>query len=432
METFNQYYLEIHKQQEDLQKRNQQKNEVQIIILLEQHNTVETCNEENPVYDGVPQLTDDQNDKVDIEESNCLVESAQTEVPFNPTVPSTVPNLEDFPQQIIRNGKLIVQGKELTKMISKFYKLECDLCPSKRFRKFSALVTHFRNQHSSRPYVHCCDMKITRLRRIAMHMARHIQPSAFKCNMCNKFLTSPKILLLHLQNHLPEEKRRYACPEAICNRRFSYQSALVNHSLSHLSEEDRSVFGCCDKKFANSARLKSHIAAVHSTVQMKKFTCDICSRVFTTRSNLIYHVTTHQIGHQVQCKLCLKWLKNKICLKKHMTTHSETKFACEICDYSSANKQCLVNHQKVHHSEVKPFNCEVCGNSFKLKNTLVNHINAMHKGLRKYKCEFCAKTFVSSGNCEFLVSNFDRWCNLRFIFHLIKCLFSTSYRLRTS
>jgi hypothetical protein len=286
-------------------------------------------------------------------------------------------------------------------MISKFYKLGCDLCPTKRFRRFTALVTHFRTQHSCRPYVHCCGTKISKLRRIALHMARHIQPSAFKCHVCNKFLTSPKILLLHLQNHEPEEKRRFACAEPSCNRRFSYQSALVNHSLSHLSEEERSVFSCCNKKFANSARLKLHITTVHSCNVNRKFTCDICTKVFSSKSNFVYHLTTHQMGHQVQCNLCGKRLKNKICLKKHMTMHSETKFACESCDYSSANKQCLVNHQKIHHSDVKPFKCETCGNSFKLKNTLINHINAMHKGLRKYQCEFCEKTFVSSGNCKF-------------------------------
>lgn len=310
-------------------------------------------------------------------------------------------NLDEFPKHIIEDGKLILKGKQLTKLISKFYKLECDLCSEKKkFRKFSAMSTHFRNAHSCKSHVYCCNMKITKLRQIALHMARHIQPSAFKCTICDKLLTSPKILTLHLQNHLPEEKRRLACPEDGCNRRFAYQSALVNHSLSHLSDEERASFSCCNKKFANSTRLKCHIANTHSNHEKKEFSCEICSKTFTTKSNLSYHLTTHTQDFQVQCKLCEKWLKNKVCLRKHMTMHSDTKHNCDQCNYSSANKQCLINHQKVHHSEDKPFKCEHCGNSFKLKNTLINHVNGMHKGIRKYQCEFCYKTFVSSGNCK--------------------------------
>lgn len=394
VESFSKFYSEIQKQQQILIEESRKKDEeVQFIILVEQQ-----TEENKPEQVQEPRtliFSEDESQPNDTELIDEKVHASKQDS-------SSLTNLDEFPIHIIEDGKLIPKGKQLTKMISKFYKLECDLCPvKKKFRKFSAMSTHFRNVHLSKSHVYCCNMKITKLRQIALHMARHIQPSAFKCTICNKLLTSPKILTLHLQNHLPEEKRRLACPENGCNRRFAYQSALVNHSLSHLSEEDRASFSCCDKKFANSSRLKSHIANSHSTHEKREFICEICSKTFTTKSNLSYHLTTHTQDFQVQCELCGKWLKNKVCLRKHMTIHSETKHNCDKCNYSSANKQCLINHQKVHHSEEKPFRCEHCGNSFKLKNTLINHVNGMHKGIRKYHCEFCSKTFVSSGNCKF-------------------------------
>lgn len=180
----------------------------------------------------------------------------------------------DFPKELIVDGKLAVKGKELTKLISKFYRLECDLCKPKDypkvFKKLSNLITHYKNEHKLKGkkfqimkikrnsaktcnfepffsgYVICCGVKYVKIRNMALHMSRHLQPDAFRCPDCKKFLTCPKILQYHIQNHLPEEKRPLACPEPGCLRRFSYQSALVTHSISHIHESER-VSWCCEE-----------------------------------------------------------------------------------------------------------------------------------------------------------------------------------------
>lgn len=82
-----------------------------------------------------------------------------------------------------------------------------------------------------------------------------------------------------------------------------------------------------------------------------------------------------------------------------MVQHSDTRHRCTYpgCEYSAVNLQCLRNHIRVQHSDVKPFECDVCGKSFKLKNTLLNH-QVQHTGVKKFACEFCSRTFASSGN----------------------------------
>jgi hypothetical protein len=271
-------------------------------------------------------------------------------------------NLEGFPKEMIKDSKLIIKGKELSRLIAKFYRLECNLC-KRKFRKFSAMINHFKNEHSTKGFVNCCGLKIVKIRQIALHMARHIQPDAFKCPKCEKLLTCPKILQFHIQNHLPESERTLKCPEPGCNRRFSYQSALVTHSVSHLPEEERTTFGCqtCGRKFSTSGRLSAHINVVHMKNSLKKeFSCEICSKNFLCKSNLAYHVTTHKnFEFQVQCLICNKWLKNKICLRKHMAIHSDIRHFCNLCEYSAVNKQCLINHIKTQHSDSKPHSCEV-------------------------------------------------------------------------
>lgn len=149
---------------------------------------------------------------------------------------------------------------------------------------------------------------------------------------------------------------------------------------------------------------------------MPRYVCHECGKQFSCKGNLTYHLTTHEQIHQVQCTVCEKWyeikidpihyfiqfinyfrLKNKLCLRKHMSQHSEIRHQCPSCTYSSVNLQCFRNHIRVQHSNDKPHVCNECGRSFKLKNTLLNHM-VQHTGERKYSCEFCTKRFASSGN----------------------------------
>ncbi|XP_059612114.1 zinc finger protein with KRAB and SCAN domains 7-like isoform X2 [Phlebotomus argentipes] len=309
----------------------------------------------------------------------------------------------NFPKKIIQDTKLLIRGKALISLMSKFYRLDCDLCAEgskggkKVFKKLSVLCNHYTEVHNIKGYVICCGVKLIKPRAMAMHMARHLQPEAFRCPECSKMMTCPKILQYHVQNHLPEEKRPLACPD--CPRRFSYSSALVAHSISHQPESQRAAHVCdeCGKTFSSPGRLSTHINVAH-TKQGISFVCHVCAKQFACKGNLTYHLTTHQPRvHQVQCQQCGKWLKNKLCLRKHMVQHSMVRFNCDLCEYSALNRQCLRNHVRVQHTDLKPFCCSQCGRTFKLKNTLLNHM-VQHTGLKKFSCQFCSRTFASSGN----------------------------------
>lgn len=111
-----------------------------------------------------------------------------------------------------------------------------------KFTSLSELNQHYVNEHTMKGYVNCCGVTLIKPRAMANHMARHLQPEAFRCPECDKLLTCPKILQYHIQNHLPEEQRPLACPE--CPRKFSYSSAYVTHLISHQPENERAAHIC--------------------------------------------------------------------------------------------------------------------------------------------------------------------------------------------
>ncbi|XP_055624000.1 transcription factor grauzone-like [Toxorhynchites rutilus septentrionalis] len=365
----------------------------------------------NLIQDADLHSEDDQGEEDDDEDDEDEAEENETEQQKDceDGVPDKIDNhipadYKAFPKKLINENRLVIRGKDLSALMAQFYELSCELCgeakkgTTDKFSDMDSYLAHCKQVHNTKGYVWCCSQKILRPRLMAMHMARHLQPEAFKCPECGKLMTSPKILQYHIQNHRPEEERPLKCN--ICPRRFSYGSALMSHSQSHLPEEERTRHVCdeCGKSYSTAKKLTDHVQSSHCRQEQFAYVCHICAKQFSSKSNLSYHLTTHQPKiHQVQCGECKKWLKNKLCLRKHMVQHSMVRHKCNMCDYSAVNMQCLRNHMRVQHTDLKPFSCDVCGKSFKLKNTLLNH-QVQHTGVKKFTCEFCLRTFASSGN----------------------------------
>ncbi|XP_077285552.1 uncharacterized protein LOC143910826 [Arctopsyche grandis] len=311
-----------------------------------------------------------------------------------------IKNREDyftFPTEIIKDGKLIVKGTSLEDLIAKFYNLHCNLCSViSKFQNLKMLMKHYNLEHHTQGYVVCCNTRFHQHRSIYMHMARHLQPSAFECPICKKAVSRPHSLKLHLQTHLPEDEKPHKCDE--CFRRFSYIEGLLNHKRSHIPTEERDTLYCqiCGKMFTLASSFATHMRVMHSAV---KYLCSECGRSFRRKTELTFHMLTHDATgkNRVKCQQCGFVCKNQPTLKIHMKRHSIDRLQCSMCDYTTHRRQQLNIHMRVKHSDDKPFVCVVCGKQFKLKSVLTTHM-AQHTGEHKYSCAYCPKKFVSSGN----------------------------------
>ncbi|GAB0093721.1 zinc finger protein 37-like [Sergentomyia squamirostris] len=310
-------------------------------------------------------------------------------------------NLDEYPNPLIENGLLKVKGKELMNLICKFYTLECDICVEKtKFTYLQDLFNHYTTVHHQKGYVMCCSSKFTRYPAIIMHMARHIQPDAFKCDLCGYMVSRPRFLESHKKTHLPEDQKPFACDQ--CPRRFCWKNAYELHKLSHQPREERKFFICdsCGNIYDTPGGLCAHRKLSHSNYKPEPHVCHMCAKKFATKTGLNEHMSTiHQPREkgQVQCVKCGKWLMNKRSLKSHLILHSSALFKCESCDYTAKKKSLLTRHQLTQHTNEKPFVCNVCGKAFKLKRALTIHMN-QHGNTKQYKCTFCDRVFNSSTN----------------------------------
>ncbi|XP_055678474.1 zinc finger protein 467-like isoform X2 [Lutzomyia longipalpis] len=203
--------------------------------------------------------------------------------------------LENISKSIVENGRLIVKGKELKALVNNFYDLECKLCHEKnKYKSLWILFHHYSKVHKQKGYVVCCSKKMKTQNTALMHMARHLQPEAFKCDICGYLVARPEFLENHKKTHLPEEEKPFGCDQ--CSQRFCWQPALKMHKLTYHPKDDRKLFPCqqCERIFVRKDALKEHMANIHE----------------------------QRVQPKVQCTECKKWLANKKYLKRHMAIHA--------------------------------------------------------------------------------------------------------------
>ena len=119
----------------------------------------------------------------------------------------------------------------------------------------------------------------------------------FSCDICLKSFSNKN----SLQNHLGVHKGKTLCP--ICNKHLSTVSNLKAH-MAHKHPgfvwilqisgntwsspwQNKLQFSCdiCFKSFSNKKSLQNHLG-----IHKGKTTCQICNTVFSTTSNLNFHM----------------------------------------------------------------------------------------------------------------------------------------------
>ncbi|XP_044736701.1 zinc finger protein 595-like [Chrysoperla carnea] len=174
----------------------------------------------------------------------------------------------------------------------------------------------------------------------------------------------------------------------ICHKTFTRRTNVLRHKLN-IHSEVKPSWGCdsCNKTFRNRFYLTAHKRAMHSEV--KPFTCEICNKAFIMATHLELHKRIHSGEKPFVCKICEKSFRWKGSYKEHVQYH-ENPFACEICDRIFKQKDSLTQHiQKIHSEELS---CDICDKTFTMKFFLDCHKRDCHNETI-FTCDPCKRSF---------------------------------------
>lgn len=129
-----------------------------------------------------------------------------------------------------------------------------------------------------------------------------------------------------------------------------------------------------------------------------KHKCNVCTKSFLRKSNLVDHLRLHANVRQFECNLCHKKFVQKGNMLSHMRTHStERPYECQICDKRYNQSSALSMHMRSLHTKERNFVCKTCPKAFSNVSDLRKH-ERIHDPTARIRCELCGRGFVQTVN----------------------------------
>ncbi|KAJ8266649.1 hypothetical protein GJAV_G00133030 [Gymnothorax javanicus] len=201
----------------------------------------------------------------------------------------------------------------------------------------------------------------------------------YQCSLCNKVFQNSSNLNRHIRSH---GDKLFKCDE--CDKMFSRKESLKQHiSYKHSKNEPdmeyRYKCNTCEKSFRVETALKFH----NCRTDDKTFQCEICSRFFSTNSNLSKHKKKH--GEKLYaCEICNKMFYRKDVMQDHQRRHV-------VGPKHVKREELEANGEEGSKYRKEPSACPICGKVFSCRSNMNKHL--LTHGDKKYTCEICGRKF---------------------------------------
>ncbi|XP_033955752.1 PR domain zinc finger protein 15 isoform X1 [Pseudochaenichthys georgianus] len=214
------------------------------------------------------------------------------------------------------------------------------------------------------------------------HKARE-HKRVYRCSLCSKVFQNSSNLNRHVRSH---GDKLFKCDE--CDKLFSRKESLKQHiSYKHsknMPDHDyKYKCNTCEKSFRLENALKFH----NCRTDDKTFQCDICSRFFSTNSNLSKHKKKH--GEKLySCEICNKMFYRKDVMQEHHRRHGVGERGGP---KHMKREELEANGEEGTRYRKEPSPCPICGKVFSCRSNMNKHL--LTHGDKKYTCEICARKF---------------------------------------
>ena len=211
------------------------------------------------------------------------------------------------------------------------------------------------------------------------HKKMHQGNVVHKCSICNRVFLSTQRLLSHLDLH---HKGVGAIECSICMEAFDDSGHLRQH-LSEKHPVEKHNFSCrfCGEKFSTKRFCTDH-EETHSEVF--KFQCKICFKRYMSEDDLDDHVKWDH-DKAGQCRFCGKHIDKPKTLRNHELRHMQESnhHECQVCKRVFKTKTGLRHHTASHTGQFK-FCCDFCGRGYVL-SVAFSHFYSIFVILKKLR-----------------------------------------------
>jgi KRAB domain-containing zinc finger protein len=193
---------------------------------------------------------------------------------------------------------------------------------------------------------HLCQKVFENKRKLTKHKSSSHRDKSYQCDQCGFQTKTKSSLRVHTLRHT--ESRPFQCDHPGCLSRFKDKEHLNSHKRSH----NDSLYECylCAKRFKSYIHIKSHLAQHFDA--LKKYSCEICSKVYSTKYLLDVHLAGHMGKRMFTCKLCPNSYMRQSALNVHKkSAHLKIRYQCKFCDKLFGQDKSLVEHLFSHRGD---------------------------------------------------------------------------------
>lgn len=222
----------------------------------------------------------------------------------------------------------------------------CDIC-GKEFRFRMTLNRHVFNTHTNQNNFKCeqCDKVLSSAEGLKLHMRYHSDDQSIMCEICGRAFLQPYRLKVHMESHM-REGNDYRCH--ICSRSCRDPQKLEKHMKLHTGETQ---FNCklCQRFFVTKRHYKLHMQRIHET----EVKCLRCDKMFPSAKKMRLHIKIHDFPDYLECPKCFTCVKDKKTMGRHMQQHEYEgiRFPCHYCPLTFVSKKTRRRHERVIHSD---------------------------------------------------------------------------------